>query len=241
MSRKIIGLWSGFGAGKSTTARILCERHAFVEHSFAAPLKSLAGDLFMFSDVQLYGPSEMRNVADPRGADRTYWTGVRQRADRMMGEIVELFAACPEPIAPSTIAQQLSRVLSDLQSLGAAFTPRAALQQLGTEFGRELWPRLWLHHVFRRIVEESRSVVLSDARFSNEAELIHTLNGLVAWIDASKRIHRTGEFAHPSEATFEQAKPFCHFVLDNNGSPADLERNIGVMLDTTWNDRRLLA
>ena len=62
----IIGLSGLAGSGKSTVARFLVERRAFVEISLAAPMKRIVQDLFAFSDMQLYGPSSARNDVDPR-------------------------------------------------------------------------------------------------------------------------------------------------------------------------------
>jgi hypothetical protein len=76
MRGKLIGLTGMAGAGKSTVAKILVERHGFVEVAFADRLKKLVGELFGFTKDQLWGPSSIRNEPDKRypRADGTYLT-----------------------------------------------------------------------------------------------------------------------------------------------------------------------
>lgn len=62
----LIGLIGVAGSGKSTAARILCDRLGAVEVSLADPIKRIAGELFGFDRQQLYGPSECRNAVDQR-------------------------------------------------------------------------------------------------------------------------------------------------------------------------------
>ncbi len=64
--RALIGIVGQAGAGKSTLARLIAERHAFEEESLAAPLKAVCAALFGFTNAQLFGPSEARNEVDPR-------------------------------------------------------------------------------------------------------------------------------------------------------------------------------
>lgn len=61
----IIAFTGPAGCGKSTAAEYLRNK-GWVETGFAWPLKTLVGELFQFSQEQLYGPSEMRNAPDPR-------------------------------------------------------------------------------------------------------------------------------------------------------------------------------
>lgn len=60
----IIGLCGPAGAGKSTVAKYLVERHAYEEATFAGPLKKMVGNLFGLSEEQLYG--EQKEIIDPR-------------------------------------------------------------------------------------------------------------------------------------------------------------------------------
>ncbi len=62
-------------------------------------------------------------------------------------------------------------------------TARHAMQTLGTEWGRgQMAPDLWLRVAEHRILDRlanNHAVVIDDCRFTNEAELVHALGGLV--------------------------------------------------------------
>ncbi len=60
---RVIGLVGKAGAGKDTVARMI---PFGVPHSFASPLKEFCQRVFGWSNEQLWGPSELRSVPDPR-------------------------------------------------------------------------------------------------------------------------------------------------------------------------------
>lgn len=66
------------------------------------------------------------------------------------------------------------------------FTPRLALQLLGTDVLREHFHEdIWLNSLEYRLrckQESSPCVVISDARFKNELNLIKTLGGKIIWV-----------------------------------------------------------
>lgn len=53
-------------SGKSEAARFLRRKYSFIEVSLADPMKRFLRDLYGFTDEQLWGPSELRNMPDPR-------------------------------------------------------------------------------------------------------------------------------------------------------------------------------
>jgi hypothetical protein len=70
-TRPIIGITGRAGAGKDTLARAIADELGDLEitstiRPLADPLKRIAGDVFGFTQKQLYGPSEQRNQPDPR-------------------------------------------------------------------------------------------------------------------------------------------------------------------------------
>lgn len=86
------------------------------------------------------------------------------------------------------------------QKLGIEnFTPRLALQQVGTDvfrnhFNNNIWVNSLEHRL--RSKQENRCIVISDARFVNELKLIKQLNGhiiliqqknLPEWFDIARR------------------------------------------------------
>ncbi len=112
---------------------------------------------------------------------------------------------------------------------GTLLTPRYALQQLGTQWGRDCCPDVWALAGVRRAQESGASVaVFTDCRFVNEAFAISAAGGEV-W-----RIVRPGAGladsagAHASE--LEQDSPNMDVLIDrtiyNTGSLEDLRAAI---------------
>ena len=66
------------------------------------------------------------------------------------------------------------------------FTPRLALQLMGTEVLRNHFHEdIWLNSLEYRLRMRHQTdpcVVVSDARFSNELQLIKQMNGFVIWV-----------------------------------------------------------
>ena len=70
---------------------------------------------------------------------------------------------------------------------GYDFTPRLALQLLGTEAGRDVFHKdLWIYSLEKRI-EKFDNVVLTDTRFPNEIEFIRKLGGVIVQVERGER------------------------------------------------------
>lgn len=150
----IIGVCGLAGAGKDTIADYLSGSFKFQKVAFADPLKRICRDVYDFTDEQLWGPSEKRNEPDKR-----YPTGrfaglawmctectvafhgkpFEEKALGLVGEGKKCFAC--EELTPR----------ADLHYVGAPeyLTPRFALQQLGTEWGRDCYPNTWVDYALR--------------------------------------------------------------------------------------------
>lgn len=73
------------------------------------------------------------------------------------------------------------------RKLGIAnFTPRLAMQLVGTDTMREHFHKdIWINSLEYRMrcaQDDPRTIVISDARFQNELDLIRRLNGQVIWV-----------------------------------------------------------
>jgi hypothetical protein len=128
------------------------------------------------------------------------------------------------------------------QAFGKPFTPRLALQQLGTEACRNgIHPDIWTSSLIKRTRSHILNVVVSDCRFMNEIEAIHKEGGLVvhvrrgplpSWYDIARTanldptkahldaLNDTG--VHVSETAWIGA-PIDATIL-NNDSLEDLEK-----------------
>lgn len=112
-------------------------------------------------------------------------------------------------------------------------TPREAMQTLGTEWGRELDPDLWVNAWGRRIdkdVKESEAnqedliLVADDVRFANEGCAVRSRGGSVV-----RPVGRSGVAAASGHAS-ERGGVEVDAELNNAGSVADLEKLVdGVM------------
>lgn len=73
------------------------------------------------------------------------------------------------------------------RKLGIAnFTPRLALTMIGTDTLREFFHKdIWINSLEYRMrcaEHDPRTIVISDARFQNELDLIRRLNGKIIWV-----------------------------------------------------------
>ncbi len=138
------------------------------------------------------------------------------------------------------------------KEFGREFTPRLALQLMGTEVGRNVF-----HHDFwviklKKYIEQNpkENFVITDVRFRNEIEFVHNMNGCLIeiqrgvkphWYDVASRAHRGDLKAidfmnksgiHPSEWSWVGGR--IDHTIDNNGTLEDLKNNLIKKLATTY-------
>lgn len=66
------------------------------------------------------------------------------------------------------------------KQFGRDFTPREALQLMGTEAGREVFhPNLWIASLTKRVESYTTNVVVTDVRFKNEIAAIQKIGGII--------------------------------------------------------------
>lgn len=110
-----------------------------------------------------------------------------------------------------------------IDGLGVSY--RELAQTLGTQWGRALHPDLWLRVAQKSVADAGCRVVISDVRFPNEAEWIHSQGGEV-W-----RIERPGIAPvreHESEQHVATLK--ADRVIVNNGTVEDLWKSIDSLM-----------
>lgn len=141
----IVGICGLAGSGKDTAADFLTRHNPrFVKVAFADPLKRIALDVYKFSDEQLWGPSENRNKPDERYPRPNHvWKKLE------VGGWSCLCCGC------SIGLNEKFEVPNGPQCF---LTPRYALQQLGSEWGRDCFPDTWVKYaldVHERLQTES--------------------------------------------------------------------------------------
>jgi hypothetical protein len=146
------------------------------------------------------------------------------------------------------------------RKLGIAhFTPRLALQLMGTEVMRnQFHENIWLNSLEYRIMssaDDPRCVIISDARFQNELNLIRKMNGKVIWVQrgelpewydtavsankgnaVSNKIMRT-KYVDVHESEWNWAGYDVDFTIDNNGSLEELQIQVNKLSDSLHGNR----
>jgi hypothetical protein len=132
------------------------------------------------------------------------------------------------------------------EKMGYNFSPRMALQMMGTEAGREVFhPDIWIHSLERKM-DMYPNVVIADVRFPNEIAFIQSKGGFVIrvkrgpdpeWYDLAHAANNIS-FAHNPEAQEEMEKTGIHYSewawigsimdheLHNTGTISSLEGDI---------------
>ena len=218
--RMIIALAGNMGVGKDTIATVLADTHGFAQTAFAKALKDVAQTIFGYEHATLWGPSIYRNAVDPRSALDEFWNTVEETLEEdetLDDQIVRLFPVDLQEKARDLLTQV---VLEDCAGQRGTLTPRYVLQRLGTEWGRTVWPEVWLHAVKNTIERGNKLAwVITDCRFANEAQFVkETIKGHVVWVEASTRIVKDTKHAHASEPTLKDLEPWVEKVFDNNGT-----------------------
>ena len=80
----------------------------------------------------------------------------------------------------------ISRQEKETPFMGFHFSPRRAMQTLGTEWGRELDENVWLrlaHRHYNSVFRKSGYLVIPDIRFKNEAAWLRAQGGLLIHVE----------------------------------------------------------
>lgn len=134
--------------------------------------------------------------------------------------------------------------------LGRDFTPRLAMQLMGTEAGREVFHQnLWVDVVERRIKHKQEwefedNFVIPDVRFPNEIEAIRKWGGFIVrvirgldpeWYEAAERANKEGNTDIMSKYCIHYSEwawigQQFNYLISNNGTLPMLEADVNHML-----------
>ena len=131
------------------------------------------------------------------------------------------------------------------RKLGKEFSPRLALQLMGTEAGRNVFHTdLWVHTVERRCIP-NRNYVIADVRFPNEIKAIQEMGGKVIRVKRGPNpdwYYTALDFN--MKAGTEKPDDSIHFsewawigtaldaVVDNNRTVDDLNKKVDMLVDS---------
>ena len=224
----IIGISGRMCVGKDTVGKFL-EEKGLTLIALADPMKRFCAEIFGWDEETLWGPSKYREVQDKRYPRWTSELATRMRESKAPYEDME-YKLGPEYL-----------------------TPRHALQQLGTEWGRSCHTNTWVDAAIRtacelleypHTVEYARTVgteyfedpcvypprkgvAITDVRFPNEVAAIEAAGGVVL------RVHRPVlkiVSTHLSETALNR-HTFKHNLI-NSGTLDDLRRSTHTWLET---------
>jgi len=235
----LIGLVGKAGSGKGEVTKFMIEQ-GYAAIALADPMKQFAQDVMGWSDEQLWGASELRSTPDSRSNVSTClncdWFGQLDDCLTRDGEPPEFSRDtpyCPACHEPSVTTAPLS--------------PRIFLQLIGTNYGRAIYPDIWVDLALQRAgliladvvtpIPFAKSikyggihhlipgVVISDVRFINEAKAIKVNGGeLVHVVRPNTDKVSTGIANHASEVEQERIPDSWYSAtLSNSGTIADLE------------------
>lgn len=113
-------------------------------------------------------------------------------------------------------------------------SPREAMQQLGTEWGRSCHPEVWVRLGIRRCVEagaNGKTAIVTDVRFLNEARAVRAAGGHILRLTRPTTAalpHR----AHASEMeqTSKDMQFYVSRTINNVGSLTDLRDDVAAQL-----------
>lgn len=133
------------------------------------------------------------------------------------------------------------------KKLGKPFSPRQALQFIGTElFRNQFLPSIWVDCLERELLTTDKNIVITDVRFQNEIEMIKSLGGTIIRVERNlPNWFREVEQLRKDGLTIEKIKEIVpdiknihdseldwigvdnpSMIIDNNGSFEDLYKNI---------------
>lgn len=159
------------GAGKTTVADRLVDKHSYVLMSLADPMKRFVMDLFDWAPEVLWGETELKNKPDKRYQRKDHGYAVSE--ERFIGRLGD---------APSVSDAEVKELVAKAEA-DMYLTPRLALQRLGSEWGRELYPGIWVEYGIRTATQLLKS----------EGQLYYTpqcgLGTIRESNDAAKMVH----------------------------------------------------
>lgn len=243
----LIGLAGRIGSGKDTVGNIIQEltakrgkfnlvtEYTWEIRKFAGKLKEIASILTGIPRERFEDQEFKKSYLGP---EWNYWAWVEdgekhatmEDATRMVAD----YQGTPFDQVDTTRLRQYR------------MTVRQFLQQLGTDGVRDgVHPQAWINAAFSDYKEEEYTIpgvmsfmpftrypnwIFTDMRFPNEMEAIKKRGGLTLLIarELEPVDYPTLESRHPSETALD-GQAF-DWVLDNNGSLSDLERNVKEIL-----------
>lgn len=217
------------GSGKSTAAKILAELTGARVVAFADPIKRFVHRTLEIPMDLLYGPSETREQVCTHTCSRSLF-----QMKRDIHLFVEEYVSFG---LRETATERLTLWMKDMLALlkEGKLTARTALITLGTDWGRAIWPEIWVDAMRRRLRGLSKDVdlvVIEDGRFLNEASFDDYCIPVAILRDGVKV--QEGAHVSETEAASEEMLEWCHthgYVVDNDGTKDELRDKLRAIVE----------
>lgn len=233
----IVGINGKSRSGKDTVADMMCKEFGFVKVSLADPMKRACAEWFGWSEETLWGESELRNVPDAKFVRML--RGALGSSIRDWNDEKQEYNTVPTPERDEYL------------------TPRHALQQLGTEFGRNCYKDVWVEYLVRvadnlekggyayhntrglysvsstDFMSPKTDVAVPDVRFENEVDGLKKAGAVLIRVKRPGSGLEGAAGAHVSE-TEQDGIPDSDFdfVINNEGTLAELHLQVKEVMRT---------
>jgi len=248
LTRDVSGAQGSAGAGKDTVADFM-NQYGYVKVSCADPLKRICQEVFDFTDDQLWGPSESRNAPDKRYPRKhgPWKSVVAQRESKC--------ACCGNEEGRPLLVDIESGYVQKRDSIPLChLTPRHALQQLGTEWGRNCYEDVWIEYAIRvyqklqagnwyydtktglrtttsvaGVMVPKTFVAIPDVRFHSEYNGIRQAGGKL--VRVKRPVQKLSvDPGHPSESGLVDVPDAAFdYVIENDGTLEELGRKVQLL------------
>lgn len=201
----LIGLNSRMHGGKDTAFGIMeswtQSSRLVVRRAFADPLKLSGMSSLGFNDLSKAEQIRLANVIKDTGVITIQWDEISPTSGQLIPR---------------------SHTITGREFWQYYGTEGHRRDDLGESFSKEFWVDNLLKRGWTTKYDGVDALVITDARFPNEAERIIREGGLVVEIDADKRLGPRGN--HSSEKPLP--RDLVSITLDNNGSIAAFEKQV---------------
>ncbi len=246
MSKTPIIIVSGKArSGKDTVAEHIAKNYNGVCIAQADPMKRYVKRLMGFTDQTLWGPSEARNAVIP--LKQLEFGDFTRAAECLAVDVFEKpegWAHSPE-FFQRTLKDWYDTFVARALAKDEGISARIVLQTLGTEWGRQWAPKMWIDRATlnaRKLVEGGFSytreegmessgrafdyAIITDGRFRNEVLATTFLNGVAFRVrrpETDGEGNKTGIAGHASEKELDSIpEHFYTGTIMNDSTLEDL-------------------
>lgn len=226
------------GTGKDTCVNYLVDKYGFSRVSFAGLLKDVVAFVYDLPRERLEGLTDedraWRERANPLINNHLQcWEGKYEKVLAMVYPSAFTFPsrdtwsglahAC---LGYKTPAEVLYLLKQKVSSLEGTWSPREALQIIGTDVHRSIYEHAWVEGLFHNLPQRA---CISDLRFMNEATAVQDRGGLLIYLERPNQQADSCFTDHASEQV-EVLRELANVGLSNEGTIADLHASLDLVL-----------